>query len=391
MININTKEIWDNKLAEDQKLEYKQYFFTNGKFSDIPDKAKNKLLQVISSFANSMGGKIILGIGEDDNHNPNKLIDVGVNEQTLEMWEQSFRQYISSKIKPVIYGIKVSLEIVENVNLLRIDVPMSLVKPHAINNGSRDDLYIRYENMTTPMLYEDIRNAFDEKTITENKIINFKNERLGMLLGGEIASEIYKDTAMVIHIIPETSIKLNSYTNLSKAEDNRKLDVFSPLSDSIMRRGLVSYNMDGLLISHESYNKIGAYTQMFHNGSIEITEIRMMNLDNQNSDKKYIYNWIKLEKLLFEKLHDFIEVMGELEIPKPYIVFVTLLNTKGKQSLGDFETYPSKPFSRNIIHSMPAYINEEENYQNSMYPLLTSLSNAFGMKNSKVFKEKSVE
>lgn len=26
MININTKEIWDNKLAEDQKLEYKQYF-----------------------------------------------------------------------------------------------------------------------------------------------------------------------------------------------------------------------------------------------------------------------------------------------------------------------------------------------------------------------------
>ena len=134
-----------------------------------------------------MGGKIILGIGEDDNHNPNQLKDVGLNEQTLEMWEQSFRQYISSKIKPVIYGIKVSLETIEEVNLLRIDVPMSLVKPHAINNGSRDDLYIRYGNMTTPMLYEDIRNAFDEKTITENKIINFKNERLGMISGGEIA------------------------------------------------------------------------------------------------------------------------------------------------------------------------------------------------------------
>lgn len=84
MIDINIQEIWDNKLSEDQKLEYKQYFFTNGKFSSISDKEKNKLLQVISSFANTTGGTIIIGIGEDDNHNPAQLKDVGINEQNLE-------------------------------------------------------------------------------------------------------------------------------------------------------------------------------------------------------------------------------------------------------------------------------------------------------------------
>ncbi|WP_239738408.1 RNA-binding domain-containing protein [Mammaliicoccus sp. H-M32] len=116
MIDINIQEIWDNKLSEDQKLEYKQYFFTNGKFSSISDKEKNKLLQVISSFANTTGGIIIIGIGEDDNHNPAQLKDVGINEQNLETWEQSFRQYISSKIKPVIHGIKINLETIENIS-----------------------------------------------------------------------------------------------------------------------------------------------------------------------------------------------------------------------------------------------------------------------------------
>lgn len=384
MIDINIQEIWDNKLSEDQKLEYKQYFFTNGKFSSISDKEKNKLLQVISSFANTTGGTIIIGIGEDDNHNPAQLKDVGINEQNLETWEQSFRQYISSKIKPVIHGIKINLETIENIYLLRIYIPMSLTKPHAVNNGSRDDLYIRYGNMTTPMLFEDIRNAFDEKNITENKIINFKNERLSMILGGEIAGDLEGDTAMVIHIIPQTSMKLNSYTDLSKAETNHKIDVFSPTSRSIMRRGYVSYNMDGLLVSYESSKKIAAYTQFFHNGSLEITEIRMMNMDRENRNEKFIYSWLKLEEMLINKVRDFTEVMSELEIPKPYLVFVTLLNTKGKQSQGDFENYPIKPFIRNVIHSMPAFIIENDNYLNSMYPLITSLSNAFGLKDSQL-------
>lgn len=261
---------------------------------------------------------------------------------------------------------------------------MSLTKPHAVNNSSRDDLYIRYGNMTTPMLFEDIRNAFDEKNITENKIINFKNERLSMILGGEIAGDLEGDTAMLIHIIPQTSMKLNSYTDLSKAETNHKIDVFSPTSRSIMRRGYVSYNMDGLLVSYESSKKIAAYTQFFHNGSLEITEIRMMNMDRENRNEKFIYSWLKLEEMLINKVRDFTEVMSELEIPKPYLVFVTLLNTKGKQSQGDFENYPIKPFIRNVIHSMPAFIIENDNYLNSMYPLITSLSNTFGLKDSQL-------
>lgn len=223
---VTLQETWDLKLPEGQKLEYKQYIFTDGKFKSLEDNQRRKLSQVISSFANSDGGSIIIGIAEDENHNPSKLNDVGVDQKSFENWEQSFRQYISSKIKPVIYGVECYIEQVEGVNLIKIDVPRSLNKPHAINNGSKDELYIRYGNMTNPMLLDDLRNAFGDKNITENKINNFKNERLSMILGDEIFDDLNNNSALVIHIIPETSTKLDNYVDLKKAEQDQNLDVF---------------------------------------------------------------------------------------------------------------------------------------------------------------------
>lgn len=52
---MNAQEIWDNKLSEGQQLEYKEFSFNNGKFKDLSDNHKTKLMQIISSFANTEG------------------------------------------------------------------------------------------------------------------------------------------------------------------------------------------------------------------------------------------------------------------------------------------------------------------------------------------------
>jgi len=385
---VTLQEIWDLKLPGGQKLEYKQYTFTDGKFKNLEDNQKRKLSQVISSFANSDGGSLIIGIAEDDSHNPSTLNDVGVDQKSFENWEQSFRQYISSKIKPVIYGVECYIDQIEGVNLIKIDVPRSLNKPHAINNGSKDELYIRYGNMTNPMLLDDLRNAFGDKNITENKIKNFKNERLSMILGDEIFDDLNNNSALVVHIIPEASTKLDNYVDLKKAEQDQNLDVFSPTKMGGFRRGNVIYNMDGIMVFYESSNNnLSSYTQLFHNGSLEATEVRLMNHINDVDGKSYIYNWYKFEKLLANKIYSLSKVIEKAHISKPYYVFTTLLNVKGKQSFGDVGLYPESPIKRNIVHSVPSYINEEKNFASSLYPLLTSLANVFGIKNSSMYFE----
>lgn len=102
---------------------------------------------------------------------------------------------------------------------------------------------------------------------------------------------------------------------------------------------------------------------------------------------KAIYNWYEFEKLIANKIYSLSKVMEKVDILKPYYVFTTLLNVKGKQSIGDVGLYPESPIKRNIVHSVPSYINEENNFASSLYPLLTSLANAFGIKNSSMYFE----
>ncbi|TDM40932.1 ATP-binding protein [Macrococcoides canis] len=384
---MNVQEIWDNKLSEGQQLEYKEYSFNNGKFQDLSDNHKTKLMKIISSFANTEGGTIVLGVGEDENHNPNKLNDVGISKDGFEMWEQSFRQLLSSKIKPVVHGVKCTHDTIEDKSVIKIDVPMSLNKPHAVNNGSKDELFIRYGNLTIPMSYQDMKNAFENKSYIENKINDFKNERISMLLGGEIIGDLEGQSAMVIHIIPELSMRGNNYVNIRDVANNKKIKLFSPVGMD----GHYTYNMDGIMNAHHSYEeKLNAYTQLFHSGSIEVVETRMMNYKPQYANESGIYDWKEFEKLLFDNLISYIKTIETLDVPKPFHIFVTLLNIKNKRSIGDFELHPVKPFSRSVIDSLPAYIMEDIDDADALYPLMSSLANAFGFKSSGIYTEEGM-
>lgn len=382
---MNLADIWEQKQPEGQRLEYKSYEFDDGKFNSIKEKERNKFAQVISSMANAEGGTIIIGIREDEDKNPSKIVDVGVNSNDFETWQQSFRQYMSSRIKPVIYGIDCTLKELEGQNLIQIDIPNSVNKPHAFNNGSKDELFIRYGNMTNPMLLDDLRDAFENKSMIENKIINFKNERLSMILGNEIIGDLEGQAGLALHIIPESSMRLNSYIDVKEARLNQNIDIFSPASRHIYRAGKENFNMDGLLIQYKSFGKTKASaTQLFHNGGLEAFELRLMNMLNEANQKNYIFDWEKLEKILAERIYTYSVALEELNIPRPYYIFVTLFNVKGMQSKGSFELYPEEPISRNIVKLAPGFLIDGK-FEDEIAPILNSLANTFGIEKSAMY------
>ena len=65
-------------------------------------------------------------------------------------------------------------------------------------------------------------------------------------------------------------------------------------------------------------------------------------------------------------------------------------NIKNKRSIGDFELHPVKPFPRSVINSLPAYITEDIDNADSLYPLMSSLANAFGFKSSGIYTEEGM-
>lgn len=390
-MTLDIAQMYYNKIPESQKLEYKDYYFKEGKFNQLSDSNKSKLAKEISAFANAEGGTVVIGVGEDDKHNPISINDVGVNDESFEVWEQSFRQYISAKIKPVIYGIECHIQEVEGKVLIVIEVPDSISAPHAFNDGNKDSFHIRYGNTTNSMRLEELKIAFQSRELIEQKILTFRDDRLAKINSGEKTDGVDGKAMLVLHLIPEWSMNINSYVNLDRLKDNYKLDVFSPgrYEGSNRRSGYVSYNHEGLQISAFNVdNLLDSYTQTFYNGAIESVEIRMMNkASTRRSGGTTIWRWDQFEEYLVLKIKDFNDVLEEIGIPKPYYIFTTLLNVKGMISTyGDWEDVtPGGPLTSNIIKIVPAYFSVENTLPQALLPMVINLAHAFGFEYSSLY------
>lgn len=387
---MEIQEILNEKFQESQKLEYKDYFFEDGKLNSLKPKQKNTLLKEICSFANADGGTIIIGIGEDENHNPNISNDVGVNKETWEQWEQSFRLLCKSKIRPVLHGINCKLVENKKNNLISIEIPKSILKPHAFFDGNKDEFYIRYGNMCNHMSYDDLKRSFTEFESIQSKILNFRDNRISMIINNEIFGDFQNETILVLHVIPHWSIGLSNSIDMNIIDrevlkQDNSFDVFSPTPLGKSRRGILNYNTDGIVVSYgREYGfdefPVMSYTQFFHNGAIESVEVRMMNYsESDTKEEKYIYNWGKMEELLYTKISSFCSLLEKVNLPRPYNVFVSILNAKGKKTILNEWGDLSQPLPRDIIKSISAYISEGVSLEKALVPLFTSLANSFGI------------
>ena len=93
-----------------------------------------------------------------------------------------------------------------------------------------------------------------------------------------------------------------------------------------------------------------------------------------------------MEELLYQKCSDFCNTLEKVDIPKPYSIFVSILNAKGKQTRINNWNF-SQSLTRDIIKSIPAYISEDSSFDEALVPLFTSLANSFGMERSLILKK----
>lgn len=326
---ILTENIISNTIKESETLEFKNYQFKDGKFNSLDSKNSNTLLKEVCAFANTNGGKIIIGISEDNNHNPSVINDTLVNKENFEAWEQSFRNKIATKTIPSIYGINVAHICIENKNCIIIDVPKSLIKPHAYDDGEHR-FYKRNGNESRPMRYSDMKKNFIELGINQQKITNFIEERISAILDGEIHDTLSSNGSLVIHIIPESSLDITNFLDTKIFYNNKNLDVITPDFSKF-----TYYNANGLLKTYENSYCFGSYIQLFTDGKIEAGESRLVSYFKDNKPNE-IYHWDKFEKIIAEKIYKYCHEFYTLNLDTTFYITLTLLNVKDKYSISEY-------------------------------------------------------
>ena len=313
------KNLVNNQVAEGLSLDYKvqNYDKTSG--------GKKELLKDVTAFANSSGGDLIIGVG-DDKYNQASFIK-GIETTNIAEEVNRLEQIIYNGTEPKLNTFKVKyikLNNYTNKYIIIVRVESSPLFPHMISFQRTNKFYIRKSDKNILLDAYELRNIFLK---SENIFENIKNEnkkRITKIYSGESIVPINDLTPkLLINLIPYSAIN-----------NNKNILNFKNIKLNFPEQRI---NFDGILAYKTNQNGIESYCQLYRNGILEFvstTSKIFCNIKNPFNEKDGEINVILANKNDFEnyivgKCEYFFNVLKSLNIELPVYLFVSLLDVKG--------------------------------------------------------------
>lgn len=370
-ISLDTfKSLVEEKVAENRKIEFKNYQFPEGKVSA---EQKEKLEKEIAAFANADGGIIFIGIDENKEKVASRIIGVGCGIEKFDEIQLSIQSRLLAKVHPRIYGISMDcFKYSDSDMVMTIKVPKSISRPHAVNDGNKDNFYIRHSNGITNMSLDDLRREILAGASYQSDIKRLRQERLGMIMSNEYVRPLQDGAKLILHIVPLWSLEFGNAIDITKLNRYRGKDPFKPISGGSYG---VAYCADGEFKYSIPHNKsyVESCVMVMRTGILEAIDVRMMNL---LPEEKGVYQWCEIEKQIYKKLNDYSSVLEELDIPKPWYISFAIVNGKGYWTTSYGQD--SEELYSNYIQATDVVLNDGQEIKDIIKPAFDSLANAFG-------------
>lgn len=366
IIEADLQDLIEEQIPEGKNIEYKR------ELPNSTDESKKEFLADISSFANSAGGYLIYGVDEENGY-PQKI--PGIQTDNIDNEKLRLENIIREGIDPRIPGISIIAIPLHNQRFVfLIHIPKSYLSPHMVVFKNNSRFYARNSAGKYQMDVQEIRQAVLLSETVEEKIRNFRIERVALVNANQTPVQLAKDTKCIIHIIPYVSFSTKQAYDLKRCSEIAQ-KWFQPTTSS-------RYNLDGFvrfLGSRE--HPSDTYYQSFRNGHIEIVLTEFV---HRTQDKMMIASR-SLEQKIIDSIKNSLQFMQECGIEPPIFIFISLCGVKGiPLALPDnFQIYYVYEFDRDPVLVPELYIeNYPDDYQQLpkfLKPLLDSMWNAAGL------------
>jgi hypothetical protein len=308
------KYLIDNKISEQKTLEYKCQLPDK-----LPDKHKDeqktKILQCITSFANTIGGIIIFGMKENDKGEASEIIGI---ETSTDGDFLCLQNLVKDRIEPRMAPPELRELIINDKKIYLMKIHSSYNRPHFVKNNFV--FYGRHSNGKYPLDIGEIKSLFLFSKTTEEQFEQFRIQRIMKLKSGNFPFNYFSEIIATLHIASLSS--LANKVLLSMSDLKYHLEVFEPINNFGFQ-GV--NNFDGRLnYSFASNNKMHCYTQIFRNGIIEAS-----NFGYYINDENKTFFAGQLECEIKETIENYIKNLTKLDVGFPYFISVSCLNVKG--------------------------------------------------------------
>ena len=364
------------RLIADGVRESRDLDFKRDPVGDDRD-AKREFLRDVTSFANTAGGYLIIGMAEAAG-----VADalIGLTARPPDDEKLRLENVIRDGVEPRLVGVRIREVILSGGGYaLVIKIPVSWNPPHRVAFGGTNRFYARNSAGAYELSVEQLRSAFLGGAELERRLEDFRVTRLARLETGHGGVGIAGKGKLVVQVVPLANPE--EPFDLSVAE--RQLDKFRPpqTGSGIKYR----YNLDGFLLHSATVDgdPPTSYTQIFRNGRVEIVVGGYILLKNTGANGRLFCAGEMLHSDLADSIETAIEGSFFLGTTPPVAVMVSFLDGAGSiLSLQEWRPrLHDTALDRNTLLFEPLVIQEgqlQQGWQKILRPVFDSLWNAFG-------------
>lgn len=287
---------------------------------DLPtawnNEAKHEFLADTTAFANAGGGDLIYGVDEDGNANADRLVP-----QVLANLDQEVRRlqdFLLSLAEPRVPGVQVHAIPVTvgavSGHAVIVRIPQSWAGPHRVKTNQH--FYVRDGARKRQLDVPELRSLVLRTENQAQRVRDFRTERLGKILSGDVPVRMVINPVLVVHLIPtQAALGLVQVDPIPYVR-NRGLPVIATSTE------LARINVDGALaIRNET--KTGhthGYSLFFRNGYFEST----YSISHYGEGRAVLAS-TSFEKYLIKHLRLFREELDHLGINLECSVMISIL------------------------------------------------------------------
>lgn len=369
------KSLTEHHVSESTELEFKRDTYGQ------KDKDKKELIKDVSAMANTRGGRILIGIEENDGCAAEIVGVQGNADEEI----QRLNSIIQSSIEPNIIGFEIqAVSIGDEGHVLVITIPRSWLVPHRTDYKNSKRFYRRNSSGVYEPEVTELRTMFNASLEQERQFSELRQKHIDLVLSGEtpIALSSTSPGFLLLQLIPLQSIQQGEIVDLTKPELSTGL---IPLRES----GCASrYNIDGFM-TYSSLNF--SYTQLFRNGIVEAVTSSIVS----NSKVPNVVPGIAYTRYLLQAAVQYLGTLKALKVQAPIRVYVTFLDVKDCRFATYTDTFGDylegrTTFGKDTVKLPPidimTYGDKFEIYE-AMRPILDSLWNADGQSRCDLFGE----
>jgi hypothetical protein len=338
-------ELVRDRLPESTTVEFKR---------DLPgnaDRDRHEFLKDVCGFANSGGGTIYYGIGEQQG---TAATLSPITEQTYDDVARRLGQIIDAGIEPRLRNTEFRQFDQEDGFVLGIRIAPSLGGPHRLIHGGHSKFVVRNNTHSTEMSYDQLRQAFNRSgSLVEQAKRNWQAD---WMRAGERRTwkPLPEGPICFIQFVPLVSVEDVQLVNVQEAHSDFPSFMFSSWGGASH-----TFNLDGVAFYYggRGADEIPAFTQVYRTGKLDA--LRSASVFYR--EEKLIPSQ-SIAEFFREAIQKFAAFAEKYEIPAPYVINAALLDAEGYRLALDNRYFFLEALLADRKHLILPTIYFEENF-----------------------------